>query len=355
MPSSFDTALDTWSDKTDGVHDVLAAHVNDLAAFVLAVQAVIGRSDATAGAASIRGWLKALGYYGMLQRGTSTASAATLTLPADGLIIPITGTTGITDITAPTRVQLAILEFAGILTVTDGNNIELTGGTNFTTAAGDYLTLHWTGSAWREVFRSRAASLLSYATTADIADTAATESAGSATTVPRGDHVHALGAHTHGSAAGQGGALTVDTLTGGTRVAADVAFAATTALGTVTGLSVTVTAGTTYEIEARLFVTADATGGQKYAVAGTATATAIIYDTVIGDLVTPGNTVGARATALGTVLALAGNTNTAFAVTVRGTITVNAGGTLLVQAAQNSASGTTTVLRGSTLRVRAVA
>jgi hypothetical protein len=116
-----------------------------------------------------------------------------------------------------------------------------------------------------------------------------------------------------------------------------------------------VTAGATYEIEARLFVTADATGGQKYAVAGTATATAIIYDTVIGDLTTPGNTVGARATALGTVLALAGNTNTAFAVTVRGTITVNAGGTLLVQAAQNSASGTTTVLRGSTLRVRAVA
>lgn len=38
-----------------------------------------------------------------------------------------------------------------------------------------------------------AAASLTYATTSDIADVAATESAGAATTVPRGDHVHRLG------------------------------------------------------------------------------------------------------------------------------------------------------------------
>lgn len=38
-----------------------------------------------------------------------------------------------------------------------------------------------------------ASASVSYATTSDIADVAATESAGAATTVPRGDHVHALG------------------------------------------------------------------------------------------------------------------------------------------------------------------
>jgi hypothetical protein len=137
------------------------------------------------------------------------------------------------------------------------------------------------------------------------------------------------------------------------RVAADVAFAATTTLGTVTGLSVTVAAATTYRFEARLYVTADATGGQKYAVAGTATATAIVYDTIIGDLA--GSATGARATALATAASLAGNGNTAFSVVIRGTITVNAGGTLLIQAAQQSASGTTTVLRGSTFSVQEVA
>jgi hypothetical protein len=104
-----------------------------------------------------------------------------------------------------------------------------------------------------------------------------------------------------------------------------------------------------------LHVTADATGGQKYALAGTATATNIIYDTLIGDIGGLSTPAAGRATALGTSLALAGNTRTDFIVTIRGTITVNAGGTILVQAAQNSASGTTTVLRGSTLRLRAIA
>lgn len=194
MPSTFPPTIDTWSDRQDGVHDVLAADVNELAAFIIAAQTRIGASGATAGAANHEGWLKALAYYGLLQRGTPTASAATVTLPTDGTVISITGTTPITDLAASDRVRLVILEFAAALTVTHGNLIALANSQNFVTVAGDYLVLHWTGSLWREVARSRPLGMTGYATTAELADVAAAEAAGTSTTVARGDHVHTVGA-----------------------------------------------------------------------------------------------------------------------------------------------------------------
>ncbi len=121
-------------------------------------------------------------------------------------------------------------------------------------------------------------------------------------------------------------------------------------LANVTGLSVNVLAGKTYHFEGYLPVTVDAVGGQQYAIAGTATATAIISDIEILDETT-GLTTTTRATALASAASLAGNTHTAFLATVRGTITVNAGGTLTLQAAENSASGTLSILRGSSFFV----
>ncbi len=131
---------------------------------------------------------------------------------------------------------------------------------------------------------------------------------------------------------------------GQTRVVTDVASTSTT-LGTVTSLSVVVKAGRSYRFHAVLYVDADVVGGQKYAIAGTATATGIIYNVLTVNDATNAIVISSRQTALGGAIGQAGAA-TNF-TTIDGTITVNAGGTLLVQFAQNVASGTSTVKAGS--------
>jgi hypothetical protein len=123
-----------------------------------------------------------------------------------------------------------------------------------------------------------------------------------------------------------------------------------TALANITGLSVNVEAGRTYSFEALLFVDADATGGSKYAIAGTATATAIIYEVALIDNATNAFTITSRQTALGGAAGQAGTT--AGLCRISGTITVNAAGTLTVQFAQNASNGTSSVLVGSSFIVR---
>lgn len=128
--------------------------------------------------------------------------------------------------------------------------------------------------------------------------------------------------------------------------------ATTTTLGTVTGLSATVAAGKSYYFKAKLFVTADVVGGQKYAIGGTATATAIIYE-----ILTISNTantivISSKQTAMGGSAGQAGGTDDF--TTIEGTITVNAGGTLVIQFAQNAANGTSSVLVGSLLEIHQI-
>jgi hypothetical protein len=139
---------------------------------------------------------------------------------------------------------------------------------------------------------------------------------------------------------------------GGTaRVAADVNYTNAT-LGNVTGLAVNVSAGRAYAFEAELSFTCVAAAGIKCAMGGTATATNIIYDGWIVDAAAAGIKGNAQATALAGVVANAVTTGTAGHVTISGTIEVNAGGTLTVQAAQNTANATATVVkRGSRLIV----
>jgi hypothetical protein len=135
---------------------------------------------------------------------------------------------------------------------------------------------------------------------------------------------------------------------GQARVTSDVTFTSTTTLATVTGLTVNVAAGRTYSFVAELSWTDAAAGGLQLAMAGTATATNIIYDGYIIDSGANGIKGNAQATALGGVVASATTTGTAGHARISGTITVNAAGTLLVQAAQNTSSGTaTTIKRGS--------
>lgn len=118
----------------------------------------------------------------------------------------------------------------------------------------------------------------------------------------------------------------------------------TTTLGNITGLTANVAAGKIYRFEAKLYTTSDVAGGIKVAIGGTCTATAIRYEGLTTDAgLTTQSRSAALATAVGAVTAV-----TAAYVVITGTITVNAAGTITVQAAANAATGTTSVLTGST-------
>lgn len=121
-------------------------------------------------------------------------------------------------------------------------------------------------------------------------------------------------------------------------------------LATVTGLSVDVLAGHSYSFEACLFVDANVTGGSKFAIAGSCTASAVIYEIVLLDNGTSANTITSRQTALGGSAGQAGTT--AGFCRIKGLISVSASGTLLVQFAQNAANGTSSVLVGSDFIVK---
>ena len=122
------------------------------------------------------------------------------------------------------------------------------------------------------------------------------------------------------------------------------AFAKTsdTALANITGLTRNVEASRTYAFTAVLQTTAAATGGVKFAVSGTATATAISYEGVLsGGAALIAQT---RATALDTTVC-SSMTATVGTCTIKGVITVANAGTLTVQFAQNTSdAGASTVL-----------
>jgi hypothetical protein len=87
-----------------------------------------------------------------LYSGAAVASAATIT--PTGNLFHVTGTTTITSVSG-TGVQAGTeitIIFDGVLTFTDGSNLNLAG--NFVTTAGDVIKLVWDGSAWYEVCRS---------------------------------------------------------------------------------------------------------------------------------------------------------------------------------------------------------
>jgi hypothetical protein len=146
-----------------------------------------------------------------------------------------------------------------------------------------------------------------------------------------------------------GGAGTFLGSGGHVKVASDFDTGNSTTLANITGLSTTVRAGRTYSFTAELFTTSDVAAGVKFAIAGTATATAIIYEALVhnaGVLVAQ-----TRATALGTEVG-AVTAVTVAKCTITGTITVNAAGTLTVQMAQNAGNATGSVaLRGSSFIV----
>lgn len=124
-----------------------------------------------------------------------------------------------------------------------------------------------------------------------------------------------------------------------------------TTLAAVTGLSVNVTTGGVYNLKAHLMGTAGASGGLKVAMGGTATVSASQVTAKNWNGTTL-NAVDSQATWGSTV---SGHTAVYTDLEIDGGFTVQTGGTITIQAAQNASNGTaTTVVPGSNLEVNRV-
>lgn len=121
------------------------------------------------------------------------------------------------------------------------------------------------------------------------------------------------------------------------------------------GLALNVVAGKTYRFRAYMLHTVGATGGLSIAMGGTATATAVNYNSSIYSNTTNALVASAQETALGAGAALTYNTDTSLWSVMEGIITVNAAGTLGPLFAQKTSNGTnSSVLLGSYLELTPV-
>lgn len=93
-------------------------------------------------------------------QGSNIASASTINLDtATGNLVDVTGTTGITAITLSQGRERTV-RFTGVLTLTNGASLVLPGGTNITTAAGDFAVFRgYSGGVVRCVNYSKASGL----------------------------------------------------------------------------------------------------------------------------------------------------------------------------------------------------
>ncbi len=124
--------------------------------------------------------------------------------------------------------------------------------------------------------------------------------------------------------------------------------AGTTTLSDVTGLSITLTAAKIYSFEVVLFTSGTAAGGIKASMSGTVVPTSIIYE---GHTTTAGGIAYfARTDVIDNPVSAVTGVSVA-TIRIFGLITVTTGGTLTVKFAQNVASGTSSVLVGSFMRV----
>ena len=136
------------------------------------------------------------------------------------------------------------------------------------------------------------------------------------------------------------------------RVSTQFDKTADASLANITGLSVTVTSGASYTFQADIFYTANTTGGISLAMGGTATATSLIVNGITYDQDSAAGTIRDMRRGPTMTSTLADTFNyTSLYTNVSGTVTVNVGGTLTLRFSQQSATGTSSVLVGSSLQV----
>ena len=147
------------------------------------------------------------------------------------------------------------------------------------------------------------------------------------------------------------GTITDAIQNGNTVSTATITANTTTVIANITGLSVNLTSTGTYTIDAHVVCTGAANAGIKVAFSGTATATSLNASTWAWNGTTL-NTM-TNITALSSNLAATTTANTD--VIVKGSIVVNAAGTLTLAAAQNVLQASnTTFVAGSTMNVQRV-
>lgn len=125
------------------------------------------------------------------------------------------------------------------------------------------------------------------------------------------------------------------------------------ALSPVPTFTADVVAGRSYTFEASLFLSADATGGTAFSIAGTCTARLIRYFVFVVN--ESGNTIESAITVKTLNNVPAGTAGLTLGLCrISGWIEVNTDGTLRLDFAQKTASGTSSLLIGSVLTVREV-
>lgn len=130
-------------------------------------------------------------------------------------------------------------------------------------------------------------------------------------------------------------------------VKADAGSRTTTTLTPDQDLSVNVIANTPYLITARLYLTAPAGGGIKVDLAGGTAVASIVRGTGVFTLAAGASPVTVDLTALNTAQAPAAAAYVSYLLTA--TVVFSSPGTFMLQYAQATASGTTTVNSGSSL------
>lgn len=136
-----------------------------------------------------------------------------------------------------------------------------------------------------------------------------------------------------------------------TLVSADFTKSANTTLSNVTGLTRAVESTKKYRFTAELFFDADATGGHKYSIVSSGSVTVLIFQIISTDNATGTNAICSRQTTSGGSAGQAGAT--AGYTRITGYFQGGAGN-LTVQFAQNAASGSSSILRGSTFMVEII-
>lgn len=84
-----------------------------------------------------------------IMKGADIPSATTIAFPIEGAFFEVTGTTTITGIAPAFPGRSVLVRFADVLTLTNGTNLELPGGVNVTTKAGDFAAFSCVdGTKW---------------------------------------------------------------------------------------------------------------------------------------------------------------------------------------------------------------
>lgn len=135
------------------------------------------------------------------------------------------------------------------------------------------------------------------------------------------------------------------------RLTSDMVISSTTTLATVAGTTLNVLAGKAYRFEALFaFTSVDATGGAKTNINGTATMTSYVADLKITN-----DSSNAVLGANNAFNSSSGQTTaSAYQWIYKGCFVVNAAGTIRLEAAQSSASGTSTLKTNSYLTISPV-